>query len=171
MQILVFSKLNSCRAMKTFPAAHLLSTGRITRWAILCDTVSPIPCTHKDIVDKLAVIMQKRAFLLASLSKSISSIACSPEVEFCGYSAPHPSEYKIHLRIQMERDSKMSAPQALSKALKDLESLFTTIKNKYDESFAQDNFERIETPKINWEEVRAQAAANKEKKKQAKSEA
>lgn len=26
---------------------------------------------------------------------------CSPEVEFCGYTAPHPSEPKIHLRIQM----------------------------------------------------------------------
>jgi hypothetical protein len=25
----------------------------------------------------------------------------SPDVEFCGYSAPHPSEPKIHLRIQM----------------------------------------------------------------------
>ena len=25
----------------------------------------------------------------------------SPDVEFCGYSAPHPSEAKIHLRIQM----------------------------------------------------------------------
>lgn len=25
----------------------------------------------------------------------------SPDVEFCGYSAPHPSETKIHLRIQM----------------------------------------------------------------------
>jgi DNA-directed RNA polymerase subunit L len=25
----------------------------------------------------------------------------SPDVEYCGYSAPHPSETKIHLRIQM----------------------------------------------------------------------
>lgn len=25
----------------------------------------------------------------------------SDDVEFCGYSAPHPSEPKIHLRIQM----------------------------------------------------------------------
>lgn len=25
----------------------------------------------------------------------------SPDVEYCGYSAPHPSEAKIHLRIQM----------------------------------------------------------------------
>lgn len=26
---------------------------------------------------------------------------CSPRVEFCGYSNPHPSENKIHLRVQM----------------------------------------------------------------------
>lgn len=25
---------------------------------------------------------------------------CSPEVTFCGYSVPHPSEHKINLRIQ-----------------------------------------------------------------------
>lgn len=28
-------------------------------------------------------------------------LTLSPDVEFCGYSAPHPSETKIHLRIQM----------------------------------------------------------------------
>jgi hypothetical protein len=25
---------------------------------------------------------------------------CSPDVEFCGYSIPHPSEAKLNLRIQ-----------------------------------------------------------------------
>jgi DNA-directed RNA polymerase subunit L len=25
---------------------------------------------------------------------------CSPDVEFCGYSIPHPSEAVLHLRIQ-----------------------------------------------------------------------
>ena len=28
-------------------------------------------------------------------------VSDSPRVEFCGYSNPHPSENKIHLRIQM----------------------------------------------------------------------
>ena len=33
----------------------------------------------------------------------LADAACpaSPKVEFCGYSNPHPSEPKIHLRIQM----------------------------------------------------------------------
>ena len=31
---------------------------------------------------------------------SISLICCSPNVVFCGYSVPHPSENKINLRIQ-----------------------------------------------------------------------
>ena len=31
----------------------------------------------------------------------LSCRSFSPRVEFCGYSNPHPSENKIHLRIQM----------------------------------------------------------------------
>lgn len=27
-------------------------------------------------------------------------LLCSPEVEFCGYSIPHPSEAKMNVRIQ-----------------------------------------------------------------------
>ena len=33
--------------------------------------------------------------------KTLVSSSTSPDVEFCGYSAPHPSEPKIHLRLQM----------------------------------------------------------------------
>lgn len=36
-----------------------------------------------------------------ALTYSVSLLFYSPEVEFCGYSIPHPSEAKIHLRIQM----------------------------------------------------------------------
>lgn len=62
--------------------------------------------------------MKKRVKLLGSVYlpytnmltitwRSLSSIHIllhrqySPDVEFCGYSAPHPSEPKIHLRVQM----------------------------------------------------------------------
>lgn len=33
----------------------------------------------------------------------------SPDVEFCGYSNPHPSEAKIHLRIQMYGEHQMAS--------------------------------------------------------------
>ncbi|TIC12896.1 hypothetical protein E3Q01_01333, partial [Wallemia mellicola] len=41
-------------------------------------------------------------------------------VEFCGYSIPHPSEPKVHLRIQMYDN--LSAIDALYKGLDDLEN-------------------------------------------------
>jgi DNA-directed RNA polymerases I and III subunit RPAC2 len=41
------------------------------------------------------IIMKKYALPLFSLS-----LIHSPNVEFCGYSIPHPSEPKLNLRIQ-----------------------------------------------------------------------
>jgi DNA-directed RNA polymerase I and III subunit RPAC2 len=39
-------------------------------------------------------------------------------VEFCGYSIPHPSEHKVHLRIQTKDGS--SAIDAISRGLDNL---------------------------------------------------
>jgi DNA-directed RNA polymerases I and III subunit RPAC2 len=43
----------------------------------------------------------------------------SPRVAFCGYSMPHPSEKKMHLRIQT-RSRDYSASMALRQGLEDL---------------------------------------------------
>ncbi|ELU09209.1 hypothetical protein CAPTEDRAFT_31867, partial [Capitella teleta] len=43
-----------------------------------------------------------------------------PDVEFCGYSVPHPSETKINLRIQTKGPSAMSV---LEKGLNDLKKV------------------------------------------------
>ncbi|KAJ3167655.1 RNA polymerase subunit AC19 [Geranomyces variabilis] len=45
----------------------------------------------------------------------------NPAVSFCGYSIPHPSEFKIHMRIQT--DGSITAAQALNKGLDDLVAL------------------------------------------------
>lgn len=42
----------------------------------------------------------------------------SPDVEFCGYSIPHPSEPKMNIRVQTY--GKMTAFQALQKGMNDL---------------------------------------------------
>ncbi|KAJ1972812.1 RNA polymerase subunit AC19 [Dimargaris xerosporica] len=42
----------------------------------------------------------------------------NPDVEFCGYSVPHPSLQKIHLRIQTSTNT--TALDALNKGLSDL---------------------------------------------------
>lgn len=45
-----------------------------------------------------------------TFSAPLSLSVDSPRVEFCGYSNPHPSENKIHLRIQMYGKFRRSKP-------------------------------------------------------------
>lgn len=68
----------------------------------------------------------------------------NPDVEFCGYSLPHPSEAKLHLRIQMY-DNK-SAVEALFKGLDDLEQLTLVLAERYRGEIAKGKFERFEEP-------------------------
>ncbi|KAI8819869.1 DNA-directed RNA polymerase [Fimicolochytrium jonesii] len=64
----------------------------------------------------------------------------NPAVEFCGYSIPHPSEFKIHLRIQT--DGTMTAAQALDKGLDDLVSLTEHVLTTFEEKVAaKDDYE------------------------------
>ncbi|KAK1924700.1 putative DNA-directed RNA polymerase [Papiliotrema laurentii] len=65
-----------------------------------------------------------------------------PDVEFCGYSAPHPSEAKIHLRIQMYDN--LSAVDCLRKALKNLKDLLNAVDEKYSDSLKNDAYIREE---------------------------
>ena len=66
----------------------------------------------------------------------------SPSVEFCGYSAPHPSEPVIHLRIQMY--DRKSALTALNEALDNLDKLAVTIEDAYKSSLRKGAYERFE---------------------------
>ncbi|GAA6022540.1 hypothetical protein JCM10207_006580 [Rhodosporidiobolus poonsookiae] len=84
----------------------------------------------------------------------------NPEVEFCGYSAPHPSEAKIHIRIQMY-DGK-SAKEALATALDNVEQMAHAILDKYNASLAGGDYERVEDPKHDFETVNQRLWAQKE---------
>ncbi|KAI5120321.1 hypothetical protein M0805_000381 [Coniferiporia weirii] len=64
----------------------------------------------------------------------------NPEVEFCGYSAPHPSENIIQVRVQMY-DGR-SALTALVSALGQLDTLFATVDGAYRASLAAGKFEQ-----------------------------
>ncbi|KAI5888460.1 DNA-directed RNA polymerase [Schizophyllum commune] len=65
----------------------------------------------------------------------------NPNVEFCGYSAPHPSENVINVRIQMYDN--LSSLDALLKALDDLDDVCKTIDDAYKTSLKLDNYERF----------------------------
>lgn len=56
----------------------------------------------------------------------------NPDVEFCGYSIPHPSEEVMNIRIQTYEDS--TAVQALEKGLNDLIDLCDVVTEKYTEA-------------------------------------
>lgn len=57
----------------------------------------------------------------------------SPEVEFCGYSIPHPSEAKIHFRIQSRGPP---AIEILKKGLDDLQSVYETLLQKFEQDMS-----------------------------------
>ncbi|KAE8219048.1 hypothetical protein CF319_g7185 [Tilletia indica] len=74
-----------------------------------------------------------------------------PLVEFCGYSLPHPSELKCHIRVQMY--DKANAVSALQQALVRLEELFESIQAAYTKNLEGEEFERFEEPKVDMESV------------------
>ncbi|KAF2679623.1 RBP11-like subunits of RNA polymerase [Lentithecium fluviatile CBS 122367] len=56
----------------------------------------------------------------------------NPDVEFCGYSIPHPSEDKMNIRIQTYDN--VSAESVLDKALQDLMDMCDVIEEKFREA-------------------------------------
>ncbi|KAJ7599063.1 RBP11-like subunits of RNA polymerase [Mycena floridula] len=61
----------------------------------------------------------------------------NPKVEFCGYSAPHPSENTINVRIQMYDN--LSSLDALLGALSALDNLCEEVGVEYARSLQRDN--------------------------------
>ncbi|ORY92951.1 RNA polymerase Rpb3/Rpb11 dimerization domain-domain-containing protein [Leucosporidium creatinivorum] len=92
----------------------------------------------------------------------------NPDVEFCGYSAPHPSEPKIHIRIQMYDEK--SSLTALHTALDQLESMTESILAAYQASLASGDYDRptdleYDFESVNqrlWEEKEAQGRGSRE---------
>lgn len=62
----------------------------------------------------------------------------NPEVEFCGYSIPHPSEAKLNIRIQTYGPTTLV--QALHKGLDDLLDLCSHIEDTFSEKVAQGHY-------------------------------
>lgn len=60
----------------------------------------------------------------------------NPDVEFCGYSIPHPSEAKMNLRIQTYDG--VSVYTVLEKGLEDLMNMCDVVEDKY--KIARDEF-------------------------------
>ncbi|XP_039951048.1 probable DNA-directed RNA polymerases I and III subunit RPAC2 [Bactrocera neohumeralis] len=63
-------------------------------------------------------VFQNEGHTLGNALKTI--ISRYPDVEFCGYTIPHPTESKMHFRIQSNQNR---AIDILKRGLDDLESL------------------------------------------------
>lgn len=61
-------------------------------------------------------------------SQNTTNKPFSPNVEFCGYSIPHPSEPKMNIRIQTYEGT---AFEALEKGLDDLIDLCDVVAEKF----------------------------------------
>lgn len=63
------------------------------------------------------------------------SLNFSPDVNFCGYTVPHPADSKMHLRIQAAKN--VRAVDVLRRGLVDLEKVCDhtakTFENAYEE--------------------------------------
>ncbi|WLF76504.1 RNA polymerase subunit AC19 [Lodderomyces elongisporus] len=66
----------------------------------------------------------------------------NPEVEFCGYSIPHPSENKLNVRIQTYGN--ISAVEALHQGLDNLSELCDVVEEKFEEKLKEGNYSREE---------------------------
>lgn len=73
------------------------------------------------------------------------AIMKNPAVEFCGYTIPHPSDAKMHLRIQTTDST--TALEALEKGFNDLIDLCDVVTEKFTEerdSFIAEKGTRME---------------------------
>ncbi|KAJ1651759.1 RNA polymerase subunit AC19 [Coemansia sp. RSA 1694] len=66
----------------------------------------------------------------------------NPQVDFCGYSIPHPSEAKTHVRIQTTDST--NAIDSMNKGLDDLKAVCQLVRSKLHQRLAEGNYARSE---------------------------
>ncbi|CAL8120237.1 unnamed protein product [Orchesella dallaii] len=69
-----------------------------------------------------------------------------PQVQFCGYSQPHPGERVMHLRIQTQPGSGIPAFDMLKKGLEDVMSMCDHVEELYFQELAKTDWEGDPTP-------------------------
>jgi DNA-directed RNA polymerase I and III subunit RPAC2 len=69
-------------------------------------------------------------------------------VDFAGYSVPHPSEPVVHIRVQTSQRSQMSAIHALKDSCQTLFEQCEIVLEKIEEVMPETNIDRLEIEKI-----------------------
>ncbi|KAJ1984658.1 RNA polymerase subunit AC19 [Dimargaris cristalligena] len=100
--------------------------------------VKILPGMSSDMTAATFVIDQEDHTLGNTLRHCIMQ---NPEVEFCGYSIPHPSNLNIHIRIQTTPNT--TALEALSQGLKDLYTMCDHTLKKFNEEITKGDYEIV----------------------------
>ncbi|XP_076446571.1 DNA-directed RNA polymerases I and III subunit RPAC2-like [Babylonia areolata] len=89
------------------------------------ERIEVLPSPEKDDETMCTFVLHDEDHTLGNSLRYM--IMKNPNVEFCGYNVPHPSEKKIHLRVQTYPTSDMTAMDAFKKGLKDLSGVCSHI--------------------------------------------
>ncbi|KAJ1747938.1 RNA polymerase subunit AC19 [Coemansia sp. RSA 1807] len=89
------------------------------------DKITVVPGASSDLTSMTFSIKDEDHTLGNSLRWMIMQ---NPRVDFCGYSIPHPSEAKLHIRIQTHSTS---AVRAMQEGIDDLNSVCGLVKAKF----------------------------------------
>ncbi|KAE8372057.1 DNA-directed RNA polymerase [Aspergillus bertholletiae] len=127
----------------------------------MMDATAAAPQEQEQQVEQEDVVEEKRITVLPGATETAASfqfegeghtlgnalryaIMKNPQVEFCGYTIPHPSETKMNLRIQTYDTT--NAVEALEKGLDSLMGLCDVVTDKFTAS--RDAFNASEADKM-----------------------
>ncbi|KAB8200320.1 RNA polymerase Rpb3/Rpb11 dimerization domain protein [Aspergillus parasiticus SU-1] len=127
----------------------------------MMDVTAVAPQEQEQQVEQEDVLEEKRIIVLPGATETAASfqfegeghtlgnalryaIMKNPQVEFCGYTIPHPSETKMNLRIQTYDTT--NAVEALEKGLDSLMDLCDVVTDKFTAS--RDAFNASEADKM-----------------------
>lgn len=91
--------------------------------------------THKELMISRSLVLQTAKHTIFGFSTCLwfkRFVWFRADLEFGGYSVPHPLEDRILVRVQAKRGIK--AAEILSKAFDDLELLFTSVRQNFEGS-------------------------------------
>ncbi|KAJ1953860.1 RBP11-like subunits of RNA polymerase [Linderina pennispora] len=101
------------------------------------DKLEILPGASQDLTSATFCVKEEDHTLGNALRWAIMQ---NSQVDFCGYSIPHPSEAKMNVRIQTT--DKTDAVQTMDKGIDDLKSVSQFIKARFQQRVAENNYAR-----------------------------
>lgn len=98
---------------------------------------------EEDAVKKVEVISQtsnhSATFVLTDEDHTLGNalrymLMRNPDVSFCGYTVPHPSEAKVHIRVQTDPNTDTTADDAFRESLHSLMAICDHVETTFDAS-------------------------------------